>query len=720
MSEEFKRKKISLDEKIGIFEKFFEQGEELKGQTIFEGYPIGQWGIQIRQQISRGKELSSEQYEKFSKFGILKKQIDSTIDEKIEALVEWNTKYPKARMVGNFAGALREYASSEEEYEQLIEEYEKMQQYYEYVRARNSKQKLTPEQFTKCNEGNVGGVFGVPSSWIQKYGIDKSEIEVIIENHGTVDNFINEYIEGYIIGDGKGLRRAIDIDMQPINDGYDKLAKDMRDMKNNYNRSEDSFSIWNDGYKGILYYSRKDIEELLKNLPQKEEIIVEEIYGLRTGITKSNRKVSDIIGYSGTTIGIILKKALERLTSDLNWTKLEYGEPFLNCTNINAGSNMSEVVEDFKQTIKDNLAIVFNATKDEKQIVKTKAYSIRKIKLIQEKIPDIILEQEKIYNEFEEKELLWSKIIGIINKDSSLLMEEKSRINLSELDPSLPKESLRNFLFTRLGEVFEFERPKIIMNILEDSMYAEHLSGKALLVEGDLDIKEMDLSTRTFNRLWRAGINNLSELLNLNERDFINIRNLGKFGREEILNKIQQYVVDGTAYEENLVSDKNDKKDIMVKIEEKLEACRKEKENIRSYIERLDNLPNEIVQAYFAGNYEKIEDIYNQYAKKKEQENQYNEEIIEQINNQIDEGNEEEQENEEIFENVQIENNQETKTISKQSEINRFLENSRKLAELDSKLEEAIKEKNEVEVQIIRIKEERDKTAKEIQDYLNK
>ena len=43
---------ISLGQKIELFEKFMQTGEELDGNTIFEGYPIGQWAITIRSNLN--------------------------------------------------------------------------------------------------------------------------------------------------------------------------------------------------------------------------------------------------------------------------------------------------------------------------------------------------------------------------------------------------------------------------------------------------------------------------------------------------------------------------------------------------------------------------------------------------------------------------------------------------------------------------------------------
>lgn len=103
-----KRSKVKLEQKIEIFEEFMKTGEELVGNTTFEGYPIGQWAIQIRNSLNRmndGKDdkvkinPTKDQLEKLESMGILERQIDSTIDEKIDSLVEWRKRYPKIKMI---------------------------------------------------------------------------------------------------------------------------------------------------------------------------------------------------------------------------------------------------------------------------------------------------------------------------------------------------------------------------------------------------------------------------------------------------------------------------------------------------------------------------------------------------------------------------------------------------------------------------------------------
>lgn len=56
----------------------------------------------------------------------------------------------------------------------------------------------------------------------------------------------------------------------------------------------------------------------------------------------------------------------------------------------------------------------------------------------------------------------------------------------------------------------------------------------------DMTIEELDLSVRSYNCLKRAGINNVSELIQKTEEDMMKVRNLGKKSLEEVSKKLAE------------------------------------------------------------------------------------------------------------------------------------------------------------------------------------
>ena len=207
-----KIKTISLEEKIEIFERFAKTEEELVGNTTFEGHPIGQWAIQIRSSINRINRgnankgelnLSETQLERLEKLGILERQIDSTIEEKIDAIIEWNKQYPVMRLDEDshlyadwYLLEQEDELTDGERYDRIkniSERFEKLKKYYDYVRQRKYQGKLTEVQISRCKEGNVRGAFGYPESTEQiandyNYNIDR--LDFILSRYGTISNYL--------------------------------------------------------------------------------------------------------------------------------------------------------------------------------------------------------------------------------------------------------------------------------------------------------------------------------------------------------------------------------------------------------------------------------------------------------------------------------------------------------------------------------------------------
>lgn len=313
-----KRSKVKLEQKIEIFEEFMKTGEELVGNTTFEGYPIGQWAIQIRNSLNRmndGKDdkvkinPTKDQLEKLESMGILERQIDSTIDEKIDSLVEWRKRYPKIKMIPIATDEeLREYARTDEEFSQIQKEYEKMKRYYDYVRYRKYQGKLNEKQMEKCKEGEIGGVFGYSArieELSKKYGIKEKDIDYLLTKFGTLDNFYEMHNTGKIEGDmdktleERIIRNVVDIDGNS-NIGYDNLYRDLFGIQ----RRE----------KGVFFYSSKGLQKALEELTEREKNIIESIYGLNEGKTPTTyNNVGREIGVTGFRISQIHAKACRKL-----------------------------------------------------------------------------------------------------------------------------------------------------------------------------------------------------------------------------------------------------------------------------------------------------------------------------------------------------------------------------------------------------------------------
>ena len=95
--------------------------------------------------ISKGQKNDGTKEEKVS------------LEEKIESLVEWRKKYPRATIVpGVSRDVFESYAKTEEKQNQLFEEYEKMREYYKYITIRKSQGKLNEKQIEIRSGRNLG------------------------------------------------------------------------------------------------------------------------------------------------------------------------------------------------------------------------------------------------------------------------------------------------------------------------------------------------------------------------------------------------------------------------------------------------------------------------------------------------------------------------------------------------------------------------------------
>ena len=137
----------SASKKAETILTFVNAGGELTGNSVYYGHPVGAWAIEIRSYYNTNKTLALTEAElkQLKEAGILERQFESTIDEKIQELIAWNATYPMAKLFnsyGDISDILRNYSHSNEEYNQLLSQYEKMQKYYNYVRDRRVRRKL--------------------------------------------------------------------------------------------------------------------------------------------------------------------------------------------------------------------------------------------------------------------------------------------------------------------------------------------------------------------------------------------------------------------------------------------------------------------------------------------------------------------------------------------------------------------------------------------------
>lgn len=434
-----KKSKVKLEQKIEIFEEFMKTGEKLDGNTTFEGYPIGKWAIQIRSSLklmddgkyNGGKFINptKEQLEKLKSMDILERQIDSTIDEKIDSLVEWRKKYSKIRVTPIATDEeLREYARTDEEFSQIQEEYKKMQKYYDYVRYRKYQGKLNKEQMEKGKEGKIGGVFGYSAKieeLSKKYGIKEKDVDYLLTKFGTLDNFYEMHNIGKIEGEMDEnleksiIRNLVDIDGNS-NIGYDNLLRRVCQIKK--------------GQPGIFTYSSKALQKSLEELTKTKKYIIEREYGLNEG--KKTATLNDIREELGISYGKF--KEIEHSAFVGLWLRRKGF-----CSEIKGDKYLTDKERQQFEEIKKNI-----------QLQNGDVYeNLEKLKKIQEK--------SRTRKEEEEGQLEKEKIEKQEKSPQELNKEREDSLKVEHKEENRPKTELGKKIIDVLVEDSELKKGKI-------------------------------------------------------------------------------------------------------------------------------------------------------------------------------------------------------------------------------------------------------------------
>lgn len=235
--------------------------------------------------------LTEEQLQILTNYGVLERRIDSTLDEKIDAVVAWKEKYPKLSIsraknkeISTKVKVQLEQIAVDEgiAYFEIEEKYRKIQGYYDYIKQRESKGKLSPEQVLKCKEGNLGGSFGFSTQKekiAERLNIDVEYVDHIVTKYGSIDNFIKLYRDGKIEPESFGM-------------DLNSVIENVVDVDNSKYSSNYIFFV-DSVYRGIFdtpgfhIISSKSIDEALNTLPEIEREILQLRYGLLDGKSMS-------------------------------------------------------------------------------------------------------------------------------------------------------------------------------------------------------------------------------------------------------------------------------------------------------------------------------------------------------------------------------------------------------------------------------------------------
>ncbi len=592
---------LTLTEKIDLFEKYYEENREetIHGDTIYNGYPIGQYMISIRQAIIHGKnnmKYDENDIERLEKLGLLYDAND-TIEAKVERLKLYCKDHPYA--FSNYMEIKKQLQIEGKEKE--LEEFEKLyNSNYKYITARRNRGKITDEIENELKEAKIGGVFGFAEEDIilgNKYGINPKVIMYILQDFGTIDNFRKAYIE-FRVEQASESDRDENIDENIKRNS--KIMKYIKDLP-----LVDAYELESSpGYKKLLKailgsYDgvvigkgyKEDVDRALETLREKEKIILKARFGLNGEKTKTLDELA--VDLNSTREGMRQReaKALRKLRNPVRKVMDNiYGKP--NEEFVRSYFEMHDIfIDNSEPNLNDEeiekLTAICQKQKQE-MIEKEQKIKREKIEEIREKGNITVQKDLNVY---------WLEELGLsvrtyncfkrigVHSVGDLLERIKEKEDLQKVK-NLGKVSMNEIIdaIHSLGIKFSYEVEQD--NIEEDAKTED----RPKIKKGDFLLKELGLSPRTNNCFTRAGINSVGDLLERfkKEEDFYNVRNLQKGSLDEIIKAVHDlgfkfsYEVNEANIEESKeemqIEDRKEETKKEVQIEDKKEEPKEEEQ----------------------------------------------------------------------------------------------------------------------------------------------
>lgn len=550
---------VPIEEKIKIFEEFKDTGEQLTGHTIYKGYPIGQWGVTIRQyrnNMKRGLKnnsyITEDQYKKMEELGYLENLRGIPIDEQIKALIDWKQKYLENDMeyIKIPKEILKRHASSLEEQVKIEEEYKLIRKYYRYVVERKCIGKLTEEQQAKIENGDIGGFLGYSDKIMElakRFGQTPQDINYIYKKYENTGKFVSSYFQEELDEYDqelaqKMIKNVVDIDLNPNGDAYDRLVSRIYDVDQSQ----------------LCLYSSKEIDEVLNKLSLRQRLVIIERFGLQSGKGKSLREISELVGIVGERVRQIEKSVIERLRLFCKENPIDYN--FLKDSEWLTEEEKAKIFQ-LEDMIR-NSNILFRQNENEEVASSGK---ILKLDINVEEYEQAVREIEelkrkaKIRKQTEEyKNLKVLETIPVEELDFSAkqlkVLNKAGCLNLKDIVTSKDKKVLERIKIDNIDGIVaekkaDLQRKIACMGIQGEEAEAYFLFLEDLIEEDNDEIEgylenihteKLGLTEKTYRYLMRAGYDTVSKVLNLSFKDVLQIRGIGVTKAANIMDEIEK------------------------------------------------------------------------------------------------------------------------------------------------------------------------------------
>lgn len=499
--EENKNVRLTDEEKVKLFEEFLSEhpGEKITSKTVYKGYNIGTYVIQIRQKIVYKKGYCSEEVRaKLQELGLLYEKRDS-IEQKVENLAQYCRTNP--------------YAFSRNE-KQIPES---LQKDYDYVRARRSRGKLSPSIEKRLENIKLGGVFGFLESdkeLLKQGKISEQGLIQIYEEFNSMEEFKNAYVE-YSADmanlrereENEGVANVIKI-RHALEEKHKKIislkTKNAIGMQNFYNLNVPQEYI--ELYKDIFGYldddiildenTRKILDRMINRMPQEYMKLLKSRYGLDGNKAMTLLQIAEARGVSHQYIRALNDKSIKKMRIEASRQKLS---ELKNIANEEFIREYFKYVDVFSQNDNNHLP--------EETVKKLSRISYKRVRKID------IKEINKNTSIFllglsqEARECL--EEAGLVSVEDIINIDEGKVEDLKQIDSNA------------IGEILSMVQK--LKEILEENQKSENMR-----------IEELNFSMRTYNALKRNGINTVQELIDTPAEKISTIPNIGGMCLNEI------------------------------------------------------------------------------------------------------------------------------------------------------------------------------------------
>lgn len=499
--EENKNVRLTDEEKVKLFEEFLSEhpGGKITSKTVYKGYNIGTYVIQIRQKIVYKKGYCSEEVRaKLQELGLLYEKRDS-IEQKVENLAQYCRTNP--------------YAFSRDE-KQIPES---LQKDYDYVRARRSRGKLSPSIEKKLENIKIGGVFGLIKSdkdLLKKGKISNHGFIQIYEEFNSWEEFKNAYVE-YSADmanlrereENEGVANVIKI-RHALEEKHKKIislkTKNAISMQNFYNLNVPQEYI--ELYKDIFGYldddiifdenTRKILDRMINRMPQEYMKLLKSRYGLDGNKAMNLLQIAEARGVSHQYIRALNDKSIKKMRIEASRQKLS---ELKNIANEEFIREYFKYVDVFSQNDNNHLP-----EETVKKLSRISYKMVRKIdiKEINKNTSIFLLGLSQEARECLEE-------AGLVSVEDIINIDEGKVEDLKQIDSNA------------IGEILSMVQK--LKEILEENQKSENMR-----------IEELNFSMRTYNALKRNGINTVQELIDTPAEKISTIPNIGGMCLNEI------------------------------------------------------------------------------------------------------------------------------------------------------------------------------------------